>query len=60
MMMIIAELVLAEIVVLARQLGDRNREIHEGIWSKVSSNCYEIRGKTLGKLMTIYIVLSLG
>ncbi|KAF9585041.1 hypothetical protein BGW38_004141 [Lunasporangiospora selenospora] len=44
----VAELVLAEIVLLSRQLGDRNREMHEGIWSKVSSNCYEIRGKTLG------------
>ncbi|KAG0326456.1 hypothetical protein BG000_001391 [Podila horticola] len=44
----VAELVLAEIVLLSRQLGDRNNEMHQGIWSKVSSNCYEIRGKTLG------------
>ena len=45
----VAELVLAEIVLLSRQLGDRNKEMHQGVWQKVSSNCYEIRGKTLGK-----------
>src|SRR5207344_1349853 len=44
----VAELVIAEIVVLARQLGDRSREVHEGKWRKVASNCHEIRGKTLG------------
>ena len=33
---------------LARQLGDRNIEMHNGVWNKVSNNCYEIRGKTLG------------
>ncbi|KAK3831472.1 MAG: hypothetical protein J3R72DRAFT_454914 [Linnemannia gamsii] len=44
----VAELVIAEIVLLSRQLGDRNNEMHQGIWSKVSANCFEIRGKTLG------------
>jgi D-3-phosphoglycerate dehydrogenase len=44
----VAELVIAEVVVLARQLGDRSREVHEGKWRKVASNCHEIRGKTLG------------
>ncbi|KAI9205509.1 uncharacterized protein BJ171DRAFT_441233 [Polychytrium aggregatum] len=44
----VAELVIAEIVALARQLGDRSNEIHQGIWNKVSKNCYEIRGKKLG------------
>ncbi|KAK3820159.1 MAG: hypothetical protein J3Q66DRAFT_311900 [Benniella sp.] len=44
----VAELVIAEIVLLSRQLGDRNSEMHQGIWQKVSANCYEIRGKTLG------------
>ena len=33
---------------LARQLGDRSREVHEGKWRKVASNCHEVRGKTLG------------
>lgn len=44
----VAELVIAEIVMLARQLGDRNNELHQGIWNKVSAKCWEIRGKTLG------------
>src|SRR5262249_11284468 len=42
------ELMLAEMIALARQLGDRSREVHAGVWSKVSNGCYEIRGKTLG------------
>ncbi|KAI9319254.1 hypothetical protein BX666DRAFT_1876356 [Dichotomocladium elegans] len=44
----VAELVIGEIITLARQLGDRNREMHEGVWNKVSKQCFEIRGKTLG------------
>ncbi|KAI1437263.1 D-3-phosphoglycerate dehydrogenase 1 [Xylaria sp. CBS 124048] len=44
----VAELVIAEVIVLARQLGDRSNEMHRGIWSKVSNGCWEIRGKTLG------------
>lgn len=44
----VAEMVLAEIVVLSRQLGDRNTELHKGKWIKTASGCYEIRGKTLG------------
>lgn len=39
---------IGEIISLARQLGDRNIEMHQGVWNKVSKNCYEIRGKTLG------------
>ncbi len=44
----VAEMILAEVVFLARQLGDRLREIHSGEWHKTSSRCHEIRGKTLG------------
>jgi D-3-phosphoglycerate dehydrogenase len=44
----VAELVIAEIVMLARNLGDRSREVHEGKWRKVATSSYEIRGKTLG------------
>ena len=44
----VAELVIAEIIALARQLSDRSAELHNGIWNKVSSGCWEIRGKTLG------------
>lgn len=44
----VAELVIGEIIVLARQLGDRSNELHRGTWNKVSAKCWEIRGKTLG------------
>ncbi|RYP19714.1 hypothetical protein DL767_009596 [Monosporascus sp. MG133] len=44
----VAELVIAEIITLARQLGDRSNEMHNGTWNKVSAKCWEIRGKTLG------------
>lgn len=44
----VAELVLGEIVALSRQLIDRASEMRAGIWNKVSKNCWEIRGKTLG------------
>ncbi|KAK4945116.1 D-3-phosphoglycerate dehydrogenase 2 [Elasticomyces elasticus] len=44
----VAELIIGEIIVLARQLGDRNSELHRGTWNKVSAKCWEIRGKTLG------------
>src|SRR5207244_1958769 len=44
----VAEMTLANIIFLARQLGDRSREVHEGKWRKVATNSFEIRGKTLG------------
>ncbi len=44
----VAEMVLAEIIMLSRQLGDRNNEIHRGVWKKVAVGSYEVRGKTLG------------
>jgi D-3-phosphoglycerate dehydrogenase len=44
----VAELMIAEIVMLARQLGDRLREMHSGTWLKTADNSHEIRGKTLG------------
>ena len=44
----VAELVISEIITLARQLGDRSIEMHTGTWNKVSAKCWEIRGKTLG------------
>ncbi|KAI1809167.1 D-3-phosphoglycerate dehydrogenase 1 [Poronia punctata] len=44
----VAELVIGEIIALARQLGDRSNEMHQGTWNKVSNKCWEIRGKTLG------------
>jgi D-3-phosphoglycerate dehydrogenase len=44
----VAELVIAEIIVLLRRLGDKNKSMHEGQWIKSSSNSFEARGKTLG------------
>ena len=44
----VAEMVLAEIVMLSRHLGDRVREMHQGVWKKVATGSHEVRGKTLG------------
>ncbi len=44
----VAELILAEIVMLSRHLGDRTREVHEGVWKKVAVGSHEVRGRTLG------------
>lgn len=44
----VAELIMAEVISLARQLGDRSIEMHTGTWNKVASKCWEVRGKTLG------------
>jgi len=44
----VAELVIAEIIALARRLADRSRDMHEGRWRKQAPSCYEVRGKTLG------------
>ncbi|MBN1962779.1 MAG: phosphoglycerate dehydrogenase [Deltaproteobacteria bacterium] len=44
----VAELMIAEIILLARQLGDRSSDLHKGKWRKTAEHSYEIRGKTLG------------
>ncbi len=44
----VAELVIAEIIALSRQLFDRSREVHEGRWRKIATGSHEVRGKTLG------------
>ncbi len=44
----VAELILAEIVMLSRQLGDRVREVHLGQWRKVAVGSHEVRGRTIG------------
>ena len=44
----VAELVICEMVMLARQLGDKNTNAHQGRWSKSAKGSNEIRGKTLG------------
>ena len=44
----VAELVIGEIIMLARQLGDRSAEVHRGQWRKVATGSREVRGKTIG------------
>jgi D-3-phosphoglycerate dehydrogenase / 2-oxoglutarate reductase len=44
----VAELIMSEIVMLSRRLGDRVREMHAGQWRKVATGSFEVRTKTLG------------
>ncbi|MCB0338742.1 MAG: phosphoglycerate dehydrogenase, partial [Bdellovibrionales bacterium] len=44
----VAELTMAEIVLLARKAGDMNSRMHRGIWNKSASSCHEVRHKSLG------------
>jgi D-3-phosphoglycerate dehydrogenase len=44
----VAELIIAEVIMLARHVGDRSREVHEGRWRKVATGSHEVRGRTLG------------
>ncbi len=44
----VAELVIAEMISLSRQLGDRNTLAHQGEWMKSAEGSKEVRGKTLG------------
>ncbi len=44
----VAELVLAEIVCLSRQVFDRSHQAHMGQWIKSAVGSHEVRGKTLG------------
>jgi D-3-phosphoglycerate dehydrogenase len=44
----VAEMTIAEIVMLARQLGDRSSEVHQGKWRKLATGSFEVRGKTVG------------
>jgi D-3-phosphoglycerate dehydrogenase len=44
----VAELVMAEIIFLARKTGDQSRDAHNGKWNKIANGCFEVRGKTLG------------
>ncbi len=44
----VAELVMAEAILLLRGIAEKNSLAHQGIWQKSAANAYEIRGKTLG------------
>ncbi|MBE9395829.1 phosphoglycerate dehydrogenase [Pontibacterium sp. N1Y112] len=44
----VAELVLAEAIILLRGVAEKNAKAHRGEWQKSAVNSYEIRGKKLG------------
>jgi len=44
----VAELALAEIIMLMRGIPEKNAVCHRGGWQKSANNSYEIRGKKLG------------
>lgn len=44
----VAELTLAEIVMLLRGAIDRNAELHRGVWRKATAGSHEVRGRALG------------
>ncbi len=44
----VVELVIAEIISLARHLTDKNDAMHRGVWDKSAKGAHEVRGRTLG------------
>ena len=44
----VAELVLAEAILLLRRIPEKNLRVHQGHWDKSATGAYEARGKTLG------------
>jgi D-3-phosphoglycerate dehydrogenase len=44
----VAELVIAEAILLMRRIPQKNAECHRGGWSKSAHGSYEVRGKVLG------------
>ena len=56
----VAELALAEIIMLMRGIPQRNAAAHRGDWMKSTTNSHEIRGKTLGIIGYGHIGTQLG
>lgn len=44
----VVELVIGEIIALARRLPEKTQRMHEGVWDKTARGSHEIRGRTLG------------
>lgn len=44
----VAELVIAESIILLRGIAEKNAKAHRGIWQKSAAGSFEIRNKTLG------------
>jgi D-3-phosphoglycerate dehydrogenase len=44
----VVELVIGEIIALARRLPEKTQRMHDGIWDKSAQGSHEVRGRTLG------------
>ena len=44
----VSELIIGEIIMLARRIFDKCSNLHKGEWKKEANGSYEIRGKKLG------------
>lgn len=44
----VAELTIAEIVMLARRAAHKSQLLHAGVWEKSAEGCFEVRNKTIG------------
>jgi D-3-phosphoglycerate dehydrogenase / 2-oxoglutarate reductase len=44
----VAELTIAEVIMLARRAAQRSMELHGGRWEKSAKGCVEVRRKTIG------------
>lgn len=44
----VVELVIGEIIALARRLPEKTAKMHDGIWDKSAAGSHEVRGRTLG------------
>lgn len=44
----VVELVIAEIIMLARRLTEKDTALHNGVWDKQATGSHEIRGRKLG------------
>ncbi|QBX55113.1 phosphoglycerate dehydrogenase [Nocardioides seonyuensis] len=44
----VVELVIGEIIALARRLTEKTQRMHDGVWDKSAKGSHEVRGRTLG------------
>jgi D-3-phosphoglycerate dehydrogenase len=44
----VVELVIGEIIALARRLPEKTQRMHDGVWDKSAHGSHEVRGRTLG------------
>ena len=44
----VVELAIAEIIIMARRLTEKDRALHDGVWHKDAKGSHEVRGRKLG------------